>query len=147
MFRGENYVMRTVLFLTSPKFLLLYVGVGMLFFLLLLFLPSFANCVNMSDAFYITLGLLTGGDPFTFKEKLGISNLAWGWAWLIHVSSWLIIPIIVGFLFSREIQRIQAQTRRTLRRSLEALGKAQRLSDSEAKNFAKQAIEELERED
>jgi hypothetical protein len=130
------------LFLT-PRFLLFYGIVGGLYCAALPWLiPSFTR----GDAFFTTLGLLTGGDPFTFRDKLLLSNFAWIVAWVIHGASWLIIPILVGLVFNKVEERKKRQRRRAIIQGFTSLAEAMKLPPEGTQRFVKDMMDAIDQE-
>lgn len=131
-------------FFLNPRFLLVYLSIGLLYFAIL---PWLVGSLSYGQAFFIVLGLLTGGDPYSFKTTVESSNVAWGLAWLIHIASWLIIPILVGMALTEAAVRMKVERRRELVTSLKAWAKASGLSEENAQGFAQEALREIEREE
>lgn len=97
---------------------LLRIFLGRWFFVayFLLGLLHFALATSMvsgsapSDVIFVTLGLLTGSDPFSFGVEVKSHLSIWCLAWLIHVGSWLIMPALIGLLIGEVAEEINNRT-------------------------------------
>jgi hypothetical protein len=56
--------------------------------------------ITWDKSFFMTLGLMTGSDPYSFKELLEPHVFIWILAWLIHVASWLLIPALIALVIT-----------------------------------------------
>jgi len=64
-----------------------------------------------AQCFFMTLGLMTGSDPYSFKDAIGPNSLTWVLAWPIHIGSWLLMPALIGLLVNDAAQGIKNQQR------------------------------------
>jgi hypothetical protein len=67
---------------------------------------------------------MTGSGPFTFKEQIYSSSILWSMAWPVHVSSWLVIPALIGMFISAAAEDVKRQQalRSSVRDILKDLG-------------------------
>lgn len=93
-------------FLLSPAIFVAYAVLGLVFLLSAVF---FKGTACFADFLWITIGLMTGSGPFTFKDTISSPFLLWFLAWPLHISSWLVIPALVGMLISRAAEDIKKQ--------------------------------------
>lgn len=47
-------------------------------------------------AAFIAYQVATGGDPYNFSEALRPFPFTWGWILVLHVLSWLIVPVLAA---------------------------------------------------
>jgi len=121
--RNRDEVASLLTFFVSPWFLVCFLVAGLAYWLLL---PSLVLGLSYSDAFFLALGVMTGGDPYQLTGTLYVSGTAWLGAWILHVVSWLIIPVLAGMVFADMERRLHLQRVRQVqdqvREALAALG-------------------------
>lgn len=121
-------------------FFLVYFVFGLVYFVVsALTVP----CTSWPDSFFTTLGLLTGSDPFSFKESIESHQVVWGLAWIIHIGSWLLIPALVGLLISDISDDIKREQR--LQKSLTNFVIEAGVSPQEASELVSELRSELEK--
>jgi hypothetical protein len=81
--------------LFSKWFFVAYFVLGLIFFVVY---PLVVTNVNTQAALFQAVGLMTGSDPFTFREALDNHLGIWVLAWLIHFASWLLIPALIALV-------------------------------------------------
>jgi hypothetical protein len=91
-------------FILGRWFFVVYFSLGIVNFVVSRFCVPRMSWIN---SFFITLGLMTGSDPYSFKDILEPDLLIWIMAWLIHVGSWLLIPALIGLLVTDAAQDIK----------------------------------------
>ena len=103
---------------------------------------------NVNDASFAAYEIATGGDPFNFKKDWGKDRLIWTWILVLHVVSWLIVPVLIATAIDAAY-RIFEQTSRAEKTLREIIGGTARnelnLSDEEAKKFMEDKLEEFQR--
>lgn len=85
-----------------------YFASGVLYFIFALYTIP---CLTVRKLSFITLALMTGSDPYTFLEIIGVNLSSWTLAWVLHIGSWLLIPAIIGVLVNDAAQDIKEQQR------------------------------------
>jgi hypothetical protein len=71
--------------------------------------PSILSWVTWSKSFFITLGLMTGSDPYSFKDHIESYGFVWVLAWMIHIASWLLIPALVALVITETKTKLKDQ--------------------------------------
>ena len=108
--------------LLSPKFFFGYLLLGLGYFL---WIPYVIHDVDYGEAFFVTLALLTGSDPYSLSPNgttpLKSYMLLWAVSWLIHVCSWLILPGIVGVIVSNTMEQAENERARQWRADIKTL--------------------------
>lgn len=97
---------KVVYFILGRWFFAAYFSLGAIYFVV------FGFCVatmTWAKSFFITLGLMTGSDPYSFKDLIEPHLFTWIMAWLIHIASWLLIPALIGLLVNNAAQDIKRQ--------------------------------------
>jgi hypothetical protein len=97
---------KVVHFILGRWFFVAYFSLGAINFVV-----SWLSLTTMTCAksFFITLGLMTGSDPYSFKDLIEPYLSVWILAWLIHIASWLLIPALIGLLVNDAAQDIKRQ--------------------------------------
>jgi hypothetical protein len=107
---------RSIGFFLSKWFFIAYFALGILHFVVYkLYIPA----ATPGKSFFMTLGLMTGSDPYSFKDVIEPYLFTWILAWVIHVGSWLLIPALIGLLVNDAAQEVRSQHR--LVRALDSL--------------------------
>jgi hypothetical protein len=70
-------------------------------------LPLLVSWIGLAKSFFLTLALMTGSDPYSFKEIIEPHGFIWGLAWLIHLASWLLIPAIIALVITEAKEDIK----------------------------------------
>lgn len=94
--------------LFSKWFFLAFFALGLAY---LITLPMMVDNVAWRTAGFQTFGLMTGSDPFTFRDVIESHVVAWSLAWLIHLASWLLIPALIALIVADardDIKRTQS---------------------------------------
>ena len=111
---------------------------------------------SLTDTSFITLGLLTGGDPFDSQEALKPCWVTWNLAWVIRIFSWLIIPALVGFTLGEAVSYLKAEQEKTLQRLRTEFPKTLRslaetvnpnATEEQKEELAKRLLAEISKED
>lgn len=89
-----NPVVRAIL---GKWFFVAYFVLGIIHFFVF---PRRINWMTWDKSFFVTVGLMTGSDPYSFKELLEPNGFTWILAWLIHVTSWLLIPALIALVIT-----------------------------------------------
>ena len=97
---------KVVHFILGRWFFAVYFSLGAIYFVV--FRLSVCTMTWVKSLF-ITLGLMTGSDPYSFKDTIEPYLLIWLLAWLIHIASWLLIPALIGLLVSDAAQDIKRE--------------------------------------
>ena len=97
---------KVVHFILGRWFFAVYFSLGAIYFVVSRF---FVCTMTWAKSLFITLGLMTGSDPYSFKDAIEPYLLIWLLAWLIHIASWLLIPALIGLLVSDAAQDIKRQ--------------------------------------
>jgi len=67
--------------------------------------------LDYTNAAVMSIALLTGSDPYGFKDILesydDIRTTAWGTAWVVHTVSWLIIPVVFSLVYGDLVGRFR----------------------------------------
>jgi hypothetical protein len=92
--------------LVSKWFFLMYLALGVCHFVAF---PMRVGNTSFGQSLFVTLGLMTGSDPYTFKETIESHTLIWAIAWIMHVASWLLIPALVGLIINNAAEHIKTQ--------------------------------------
>lgn len=100
--------------------------------------PDAAWC----DSFFITLGLITGSDPYTFQDRIREYQLLWSLAWLIHIGSWLLIPALIGLVIGDVAEEMKKEQR--FRTALDELMREIGIKPHEAPKLVEQLRTELD---
>lgn len=118
-------------------FFITYLGLGVIYFFV-----SALDCLEnkATTSFFYTLGLLTGGDPFSLNQTFESHPYTWSLAWIIHIGSWLFIPALVGAIISSAADDLRKE--RDLKSSLISAAKALGIPENEIPEF----IAEIEKE-
>lgn len=95
---------KIVHFILGKWFFVAYFSLGVIHFVVSRFSVAAMTWIN---SFFITLGLMTGSDPYSFKDIIEPNLFIWIMAWLIHVGSWLLIPALIGLLVNDAAQDIK----------------------------------------
>jgi len=93
-----NTILRAIL---GKGFFIAYFALGIIHFIAL---PRSVGWrvpwLTWDKSLFVTLGLMTGSDPYSFKELLEPHVFIWILAWLIHVTSWLLIPALIALVIT-----------------------------------------------
>lgn len=101
-----NMLEKVARFILGTWFFISYFALGAIYFVVSWLFLAMMTCAK---AFFTTLGLMTGSDPYSFKDLIEPYPLLWILAWLIHIASWLLIPALVGLLVNDVAQDIKRQ--------------------------------------
>jgi hypothetical protein len=88
----------------SKWFFLVYFGLGLVYFFVF---PLTVTWIEPVKSFFVTLALMTGSDPYSFKEVLESHGFVWALAWLIHITSWLLIPALIAIVIGEAKEEIK----------------------------------------
>ena len=89
-----NTVLRAIL---GKWFFVAYFVLGVIHFIVF---AQRINWITWDKSLFVTVGLMTGSDPYSFKELLEPNGFIWILAWLIHVTSWLLIPALIALVIT-----------------------------------------------
>jgi hypothetical protein len=89
----------------GPRFVLGCLAAGAVYFVILLL----ARPVSWFRAFFVTLGLLTGGDPYQDRiyDTVHPWWVTWWLGWGIHLAGWLLVPVLAGLLVAAAGSRLR----------------------------------------
>ena len=87
----------------SKWFFIIYFLLGLIYFFAF---PSFVTGISCEKSIFVTLALMTGSDPFTFKDTIESHIVIWILSWLIHIASWLFIPALIGIVVNEAAKKI-----------------------------------------
>lgn len=95
--------------LLGKPFFIAYFFLGIIFFALA---PCLVPGSSLNDSFFVTLALMTGSDPYSVEPPLPLkqTQALWCLSWLIHVTSWLLIPALIGVVINdaaEELKEVQ----------------------------------------
>jgi hypothetical protein len=118
--------------------LVVFVLEGVAFFLLL---PWLNPAVSWAEALSLSVGLLTGSDPYQLTrwlrpsdvpDAIGAPGAAWLFAWVLHTQSWLVIPALFAIVLSETAELTELEHRR--------LGETRRLTNRLINEITEEAI-------
>ncbi len=98
-------------------------------------------------ASFITFEIATGGDPYNFKELAFSHPLLWLWILILHLLSWLMIPILAATAVDAANRKWEERLKwdiellYEMRRILKAYAE---MPQGKADDFARQFLEEAE---
>ncbi|MDQ3802256.1 MAG: hypothetical protein M3416_00135 [Acidobacteriota bacterium] len=134
---------------SSPKFLL-----GMLFLYfamwLALFLALHIQLFEFENAGFIAYEIATGADPFNFKD-LGKHPLIWTLISILHVMSWLVLPVVIAVVIDAtyriyEERRLRAEKK--VKRRIRQIGREHLgLSGDALEEFVEEEYDSMEEEE
>ncbi len=96
---------------------------------------------------FIAYEIATGGDPFNFKDVVGVGDdrLVWTWLLIFHLAAWVIVPVLIGTAADaafRAYEKQQARAERRLRRIIKKEARKRfQLTDDEADDFADKTLD------
>jgi len=132
-------ILRIVKAVLSGWFLLFYFAAGVIFFVAF---PRTVSWVGYPKSFTVTLGLLTGGDPYSFKEVVEPHAFIWGLAWVIHVASWLFIPALIALVIADAKEDINKE--RSLKDGLNQLARELKIKNEKIPEVTNSILGEIE---
>jgi hypothetical protein len=137
-------------FFSNPQYLLVsllaYLGLCLLLYILVLSkLP-----LDYDKAAFVTFDIATGGDPYNFTADLISNKLIWTWALVIHLLSWLIMPVLIAMVVDAaynffEEGKIKAE--RKVQKRIRQIGRDNlKLSGDNLEEFVDEQIELMRQE-
>ena len=63
--------------------------------------------ITIEDACFMTIGLMTGSDPYSFTSAIRPHFFLWNLTWAIHIASWLFLPALVRVIVSKAAEDIR----------------------------------------
>lgn len=136
---GQTMILRILRAVLSGWFLLLYFGVGVIFFVAF---PGAVSWIEYTKSLTVTLGLLTGSDPYSFKEIVEPHAFLWGLAWVIHVASWLFIPALIALVIADAKEDINKE--RSLKDGLNQLARELKIKNEKIPEVTNTILGEIE---
>jgi hypothetical protein len=95
-------------FFLSRWFFVVFFIFGLIYFVAF---PIAIADTSYGRSFVTTLALMTGSDPYTFKDTIEANMVIWGLAWLIHIGSWLLIPALISLVVTNIAEDIKNEQR------------------------------------
>jgi hypothetical protein len=130
----------------SWRFFVGYAVAGLVYFVVLLISLS----PPVGDAVSMTVGLLTGGDPYEIRNPIEKCWATWVGAWLLHTVSWVFVPALIGLLVTQAAARMESARWRAFDHALDDIARLGNLTPAETVEFKQRArnglSEELARE-
>jgi hypothetical protein len=118
----------------------MYFAIGLIYFILF---PLAITGVSCTNSFFTTLSLMTGSDPYSFKDSIEKHKILWSLAWIIHIASWLFIPALISLIVTNAADDIKKAGR--LQRSLMELVIEAGVRSEDAAELVSQMENELKR--
>ena len=87
--------MRILSLVLGKWFFGLYFLLGLVYFVAL---PLTSVEASWLKSFFLAIGLMTGTDPSSYKDTLEPHSFFWALAWLMHITSWLLIPALISIV-------------------------------------------------
>lgn len=94
---GSQMTKRLLNGLFSKWFFLTYFGLGVAHFVAF---PLVTRQATLKTSLFQTIGLMSGSDPYIFKEATQSYLTIWTLGWLIHIASWLFIPGLIALVIT-----------------------------------------------
>jgi hypothetical protein len=132
---------RAIEVLLGPAFFYIYFVLGVIFFVLT---PIFIGTESWGKSLFLAVGLMTGSDPFTFEARIAQCWGIWMLAWIIHVASWLFMPILAGIVINNVIAYISQTRKARLRASLRELAIAAGITEEDVEAVVDKMVARVE---
>lgn len=84
--------------------------------------------------FLIAYGVTTGGDPLGFADELDGHKLVWAWLLILHLLSWLVVPVLAATAVDaayRVVEQRRTRATKELNNQIGEVGKEIGLSDED----------------